>query len=103
MGYFDGLVGVAKTLTQQAAGLLESTAAFRAKIRDTRDEIQADFTDADIKDVMGDVDFANDFAASLKESLDGLKAECARVSADCIQRKHAMDKALAGFKEEEEV
>jgi hypothetical protein len=32
MGYFDGLVGVAKTLTEQAAGLLETTKRFRAAL-----------------------------------------------------------------------
>lgn len=40
MGYFDGLVGAAKSLTQEASGLLESTKQFRAKIRDTRDELE---------------------------------------------------------------
>lgn len=46
---------------------------------------------------MGDVDFANDFAESLEMSLGNLKKECARVSEDCIQRKHAMDAALIGL------
>jgi hypothetical protein len=46
---------------------------------------------------MGDVDFANDFAESLEMSLGNLKKECARVSADCIERKHAMDAALIGL------
>lgn len=46
---------------------------------------------------MGDVDFANDYAESLFESLDGLMKECDRVSADCIERKHKMDLALVGL------
>ena len=84
MGYFDGLQDVARLLTQQASGLLESTKQFRAVIRDTRDELEQDFTDDDIVENMGDVDFANDFAESLEMTLGNLKKECARVSEDCI-------------------
>jgi len=103
MGYFDGLVTIAKTLTEQAAGLLESTKKFRAVIRDTRDELEQDFGDDDIVENMGDVDFANDFAESLEMSLGNLMKECTRVSEDCIQRKHAMDEALIGLNKEAEL
>jgi len=71
-------------------------------MRDTRDELVADYTKGEIIDNMGDVDFANDFAESLFATLANLKKECARVSADCIVRKRAMDKALAGLHEKEE-
>jgi len=97
MGYFDGLVGVAKEMTQQAAGLLESTKQFRAKIRDTKEELETDYEPGMVLENMGDVDFANDYAESLFESLDSLMQECDRVSADCIQRKHKMDLALVGL------
>jgi hypothetical protein len=53
-------------------------------MRDTRDELVNDYTDGEIVENMGDVDFANDFAESLFRTLDDLKKECARVSADCI-------------------
>lgn len=102
MGYFDGLVGTAKALTQQAAGLLESTKKFRASMRDTRDELVNDYSKGEIIENMGDVDFANDFAESLFQTLGELKKECARVAADCINRKRAMDKALAGLHQAEE-
>jgi hypothetical protein len=75
-------------------------------MRDTRDELVNDYTDGEIVENMGDVDFANDFAESLYRTLDDLKKECARVSADCIARKRAMDRALVGLHdpaEEEEV
>lgn len=52
---------------------------------------------------MGDSDFAEDFASSLWETMDNLLKECDRVSKDCIARKHALDNALADFKEEEVV
>ena len=55
-------------------------------MRDTRDELVNDYTDGEIVENMGDVDFANDFAESLYRTLDDLKKECARVSADCIAR-----------------
>lgn len=97
MGYFDGLVGVAKEMTQQAAGLLESTKQFRAKIRDTKEELETDYEPGMVLENMGDVDFANDYAESLFESLDSLMQECDRVSADCIERKHKMDLALVGL------
>lgn len=84
MGYFDGLVDTAKALTTQASGLLESTKQFRATMRDTRDELVNDYSKGEIIENMGDVDFANDFAESLFKTLDTLKKECARVSADCI-------------------
>jgi len=46
---------------------------------------------------MGDMDSANDFAKGLKQTYDGVKKECAKVSADCIERKQALDKALVGL------
>jgi len=45
-------------------------------MRDTRDELVADYTKGEIIDNMGDVDFANDFAESLFATLANLKKEC---------------------------
>ena len=56
-----------------------------------------DYTDADIIENMGDVDFANDFAEMLLGDLTNLKAECKKVSDDCIQRKRALENALVGL------
>jgi phage host-nuclease inhibitor protein Gam len=109
MGYFDDLVDSAKELTHQAAGLLESTKKFRRVLADTASELKSDYTDADIAENMGDVDFANDFADELHNTLNTLLKECKRVSADCIRRKHAMERALTGLeldlgdKKEEEI
>lgn len=97
MGYFDALVDVAKTLTSEAAGLLETTESFKATLTGTRDELLRDFTEDDIIENMGDVDFANDFAHSLWETLDKLMKKCDEVSADCIARKRRMDAALTGL------
>jgi hypothetical protein len=84
MGYFDALVNSAKTLTTQAAGLLESTKKFRQTLSDTAKELKSDYTEGDVIENMGDVDFANDFANELKNTLDNLIKECKRVSDDCI-------------------
>lgn len=97
MGYFDKLVDSAKELTTQASGLLESTKKFRAVLADTANELKTDYGDADIAENMGDVDFANDFAEELLNTLNTLVKECGRVSKDCLNRKHAMDKALTGI------
>jgi hypothetical protein len=59
--------------------------------------LKGDYTDEDIAENMGDVDFANDFADELLSTLTNLTNECKRVSADCIKRKHAMDASLAGL------
>jgi len=72
-------------------------------LSDTRDELVGDFKEEDIADNMGDVDFANDFAETLWASLDKLRKECDKVTADCIGRKERLGKALIGvIKEEEE-
>jgi len=84
MGYFDGLVDVAKTLTEQATGLLETTRHFRAALAEQRDVLVQEYSDEDIIENMGDVDFANDFAQLLKHDLEGLQAECKKVGEDCI-------------------
>jgi len=103
MNYFDNLVLLAKSLTKQAAGLMNTTKSFRHKLATTKAELEADFKDSDIDENMGDVDFANDFATILFKSLNSLVAECDKVSKDCINRKHAIDKALIGLNQEEEV
>lgn len=102
MGYFDGLVGSAQTLLTQAAGLLETTKQFKSDMTHVRDELKNDFKEEDIKDNMGDVDFANDMAESLLESLTTVVKSCERVTADCIKRKDAMDRALAGLEDKED-
>jgi len=97
MGYFDGLVNVAKTLTKQAAGLMETTKSFRSKLASTRDELKQDFTPEEIEDNLGDTDFANDFAETLFDRLTSLQKKCKEVAADCLMRKHAIDASLIGL------
>jgi hypothetical protein len=103
MNYFDGLVNVAKTLTRQATGLMETTKSFRSKLSSTRDELMQDYRPEDIDENLGDVDFANDFAETLFGTLNNLQKECDKVMADCLKRKHAIDDALIGLNKEEEV
>jgi len=85
--YFDSLKKLAGTLTQEATGLLDTTKEFRTKIESTKYELEQDFTDDEIDDQLGDVDFLNDFAEQLFEALNNLVKECERVMADCKARK----------------
>jgi hypothetical protein len=43
-----------------------------------------DYTDEEIEENLGDVDFANDFAQELWKTLDALKQEAQHVSDDMI-------------------
>lgn len=56
-----------------------------------------DYTDEEIEENLGDVDFANDFAQELWKTLDALKQEAQKVSDDMIQTKHRLDAALTGI------
>jgi hypothetical protein len=56
-----------------------------------------DYTDEEIEENLGDVDFANDFAQELWKTLDALKQEAQHVSDDMIQTKHRLDAALTGI------
>jgi hypothetical protein len=92
--YFDSLKHLAKTLLQEASGMLDVTKAFRSKLEQTKNEVTQDFTDDEIDDQLGDEDFANDFASQLFEALDSLRVECDKVIADCKARKARLTHAL---------
>jgi hypothetical protein len=92
--YFDSLKTLAKTLTQEASGLLDITKEFRSKLESTQKELTQDFTDEEIDDQLGDVDFLNDFAETLFDALDSLGKKCDEVIADCRNRKKRLTDAL---------
>lgn len=94
MGYFDSLVTVAKKLTSEATGLMETTKRFRSKLANTKAELESDFTDEDIDDNLGDEDFANEMAETLEVSLLNLQKECDIVIKDTLARKHRLEKVL---------
>jgi hypothetical protein len=97
MNYFDDLLGSADTLVKESAGVLNTTKTFRQALVTAKTVLDRDYTPEDIADNLGDVDFANDFADELRKTLEELVAAADVVSADCINRKHALDAALAGI------
>jgi hypothetical protein len=59
--------------------------------------LEKDFTPADVKENMGDIDFANDFAMDLWKALNELKVKSEEVGADCLKRKRRLEDALTGI------
>ena len=100
MFYFDELVGSAHTLVTESAGMLKTTRDFEQGLKVSRGELVSDFTPSDIEENLGDCDFANDFADSLKENLDNLRKVCKKTKNDCIARKHRLDDALIGLRKD---
>lgn len=78
---------MARTLTAEASGLLDVAKEFRSKIASTKNQLSQDFTDEEIDDQLGDVDFMNDFAEQLYDALDQLSQTCDYVISDCKARK----------------
>jgi hypothetical protein len=81
-------------LTEQASGLLDTTKALGTKLEGTKKELEQDFTDEEIDDQLGDVDFVNDFAEQLFEALERLNNQCDITIKDCAARKKALTDAL---------
>jgi len=52
---------------------MADTMAFKQVLVNTKNILEKDFSDAEIKDNMGDVDFANEFAENLFAALDELR------------------------------
>lgn len=92
--YFDQLKKLAGTLTEEASGLLDVTKELQSKMQGTYNELVQDFTDEEIDDQLGDVDFANDFAEQLMEALDRLKVQCDITIKDTKERKERLTHAL---------
>lgn len=100
--YFDNLKKLAKTLTSQASGLLDTTKEFRSRLDSTVKELKQDFTEEEIDDQLGDEDFMNDFAEQLYDTFERLGQTCAKTVTDCINRKKALTDALIWNKVGEE-
>jgi predicted nucleic acid-binding Zn-ribbon protein len=92
--YFDGLKTLASTLTDEASGILDTAKDLRTKLEGTRRELEQDFTDDEIDDQLGDIDFANDFAEQLYEALQRLDDQCVITITDCKERKERLKHAL---------
>lgn len=60
----------------------------------TYNELNQDFTDEEIEDQLGDIDFANDFAEQLFDALKRLKVQCEITVKDTKERKARLTKAL---------
>lgn len=97
MNYFDDLLGSAKTLVKEAAGVINTTKTFKQALTVAKTVLERDYKASDIAENLGDVDFANDFAEELFKTLDELKKVAQFVANDCIQRKHNLDNALTGI------
>jgi hypothetical protein len=94
MIYFDNLKKLSNVLVEESTGLLDLTKEFRQKLEDTKYELEQDFTDDEIDDQLGDVDFVNDFAEQLFEALNNLSTFCDHVMEDCKARKERLTHAL---------
>lgn len=94
MHYFDNLSKLSNALTEESTGLLDLTKEFKQRLADSKYELEQDFTDDEIDDQLGDVDFVNDFAEQLFENLNGLGEFCDFVMADCKERKDRLTHAL---------
>lgn len=97
INFFDDLKATADTLVKESAGLLDSTKQYRQALVQARTMLERDFTAEDIAENMGDVDFANDFAESLYESLDELQVKAEQVGADALLRKQRLVDSLTGI------
>jgi len=97
MDYFDDLKESANTLVKESAGILKTTKAFKQSLEQAKTFLERDYTPEDIKENMGDVDFANDFAESLFAALEELKTTAIKVGEDSLKRKHRLDDALSGI------
>jgi hypothetical protein len=84
MTYFDDLKASADTLVKETAGVLDTTKTYRQALVLARNVLENDYTPEDVAENMGDVDFANDFAEALWESLDELKTASEQVGYDCV-------------------
>jgi hypothetical protein len=96
MDYFDGLVRLAAIITSEASGLLETTKKLENVMKDTKRELEEDFTDEAIEDSLWDEDFANDFAEGLWKSFDILDKQCDFTIRDCVSRTERLTQALVG-------
>ena len=84
MTYFDDLKESADTLVKETAGVLDTTKTFRQALVVAKNMLENDYSPEDVAENMGDVDFANDFAEALYESLDELRTASEQVGYDCL-------------------
>ena len=94
MGYFEGVVAAAGTLTYEASNLLQITKTFENRLQDAYRELREDFTDEEIDENVWDEDFANNFAERLWEALHRVSNSCDDTIKDIHSRAAALEKAL---------
>jgi len=97
MDYFDDLLGAAETLVKESSNLIATTTQFRQALVNAEKILSTDYTEEEIKENLGDVDFANEFAEELFKVLDELKTECLKVAEDCRKTKDELDLALSNM------
>jgi len=97
MDYFDDLLGAAKTVVKEAAGVVNTTKTFRQALVLAKKILEKDYTQEDIEENLGDVDFANDFSDELMKTLQDLRKVSVATSQDCSERQHRLTAALTGI------
>lgn len=95
MNYFDDLLGAANTLVKESEGVIQTTKAFEQGLVQAKRVLDKEYTEEEIRDNMGDIDFANDFAEELEKTLNELVKVAQATSADCLKRKHVLDDVLS--------
>jgi len=106
--YFDGLLGSAKDLVSAADAAVNLTKNFRQGLQHAHKVLVTDFTEDEIDENMGDIDFANDFTEELLKVESELKTLSLDTEHGCYDIKHKLEAALTGIEsimvdEEEEL
>jgi len=97
MDYFDGLLGSAKDLVHAADTAINLTKNFRQGLIHAHDTLIKDFSESDIEENMGDIDFANDYSEELLKVENELKALSKDTEEGCYTVKRALEEALTGI------
>jgi hypothetical protein len=92
--YFDGLLGAASTLVEAADEAMDMTKNFRQGLVHAHTSLVRDFTESDIEENMGDIDFANDYTEELLKIENELLTLSKHTSASALSTKHKLDNAL---------
>lgn len=95
--YFDGLLGSAKDLVAAADEAINVTKHFRQGLQHAHTTLTRDFTEADIEENMGDIDFANDYTEELLKVENELKSLSKATEASCYAVKRKLEAALTGI------
>jgi len=88
MDYFDGLLGSAGDLVKAADDAINLTKTFRQGLQHAHKSLTQDYSEEDIEENMGDIDFANDYTEELLKVENELKELSVNTSHGCTSIKH---------------